>query len=327
MAAAQSAPAPANVVLEAVGNAQKLAYTAAPGAVLSGAVRVENSTAHAREIRLSAVEVGTAAFGGAVYGERAGKGTGRWVTLSTRSVSVGPHGARVVRFQVSVPPSASAGVHYAGITGIDAQQLRAATAAKGGRTQRIVFHRLARFALPVKVTVAGPGAAPRLDLRNAKVVVDAAGAHVLVNLENTGHTLVRTTDVDLQVKAGNRTRFSARQPLKEFVPDSTARYPITWPGVPTRGTYRLVGEIHPAGAPVVKVDAALKVDGKTVTSARRSVAGQISPPMNQGMNLIVWLSLGGATAAAAAFGLAFVRMRRRLIAATAQDSHRRATEQ
>jgi hypothetical protein len=291
-------------------------YAAAPGGVLSGAVLVQNGTAHAREIRLAAVDVGTAALGGAVYGERPGTGTGRWLDLSSRSVTVAAYRARLVRFRIRVPWNAAAGAHYAGITAIDADQLRAASAAPSRSGKRIVFHRIARSALPVRIRVKGEGAAPRLHLSDVKVAVDAARANVLVTLDNTGHTLIRRTMVDLQVKQGARTLFATKQRLKEFVPDSAAQYPIPWPGAPKEGTYRLIGEIRPVGAPVINVDAGLKVDGNNATSARSSVAGRISRPEQAGISLIVWLALGIVTTAAAGLGLAFVRTRRRLRAAT-----------
>jgi hypothetical protein len=104
--------------------------------------------------------------------------------------------------------------------------------------------------------------------------------------------------------------------LKEFVPDSAAQYPIPWPGAPKEGTYRLIGEIRPVGAAVIKVDAGLKVDGNNATSARSSVAGRIGRPERAGISLIVWLALGIVTTAAAGLCLAFVRTRRRLRAAT-----------
>jgi hypothetical protein len=128
----------------------------------------------------------------------------------------------------------------------------------------------------------------------------------------------------LHVKQGARTLFATNQRLKEFVPDSTAQYPMPWPGVPKEGTYRLIGEIRPAGAPVIKVDAGLKVDGENATSARRSIAGRTSQPEQAGIGLMVWLGLGAVTTAAGAFALAFVRTRRRLKAATARHDDARA---
>jgi hypothetical protein len=323
MTDAQAAAIPANVALRPAGKAQKLAYSVEPGAVLSGAVLVQNNTGRDRAIRIAAVDVGTAALGGAVYGERPGKGTGRWLDLNIPSVRVAAHRARVVRFRIRVPRNAPAGVHYAGITAIDADQLRAVSSAPSGTAKRIVFHRIARFALPVKIRVKGEGVAPRLHFSDATVAVDAAGANVLVKLENTGETLIRRTAVDLQVKQGARTLFAIKQHLKEFVPDSAAQYPMPWPGAPKEGRYRLIGEIRPAGAPVINVDAALKVDGKNATSAGRSLAGRISRPEKARISLMVWLALGLVTTAAAALGLAFVRTRRRLQAATARHDDAR----
>jgi hypothetical protein len=111
--------------------------------------------------------------------------------------------------------------------------------------------------------------------------------------------------------------------LREFVPDSVAQYPIPWTGAPKEGTYRLVGQIRPAGTPVIKIDARLKVNGRTVASARRSTAGRTSPPAaNSGISLVVWLAMGAVTTVAVMFAFAFVRMRRRLLAATAHDQKR-----
>lgn len=323
-AGAQSTANPVNVALEPVGKAQRIAYTADPGAELAGAVRVQNGTGQAREIALSAVDVGTAPLGGAVYGEWPPRQTGRWLDLGARTVTVPAHGARVVRFRVRVPQSAPAGVHYAAITATDAAQLRAAGAPSRGAGKGIVVHRLARFAMPIKLQVRGPGVAPQVKLRKARTAIDAAGANILVNLENTGHTLVRTTRVDLRIKHGKRTLFSTTQGLKELVPDSVAPYAIPWPGIPREGDYRLVGEIRPLGAPAIKVDARLNVAGRNITAARRSIAGQASqPPEKVSISLVVWLALGAVTTAALVFALAFARLRRRLISATANNSERR----
>jgi hypothetical protein len=318
VAAAHSPNAPARVALEPAGKATKLAYSAEPGAEVEGAVLVQNGTGRARPIALSAVDVGTAALGGAVYGEAPGKRTGSWLTLSMPSVDVAPHSARLVPFRIHIPRDAEAGVHYAGITAIDAEQLRATKAAPSRTAKRIVVHRLARFALPVKIRVQGGSAASHVELRGAEVAVDAAGSRVILKLENTGHTLVRSTRVDLRLKRGDRTLFTASEPLKEFVPDSVASYAMPWPGAPERGEYRLVGEVRPAGAPVIAVDERLQIDGDAASAARRAV-GARGVPANDGIGALVWFALAGATMAAALFGLALVRMRRRLIAATAQQ--------
>jgi hypothetical protein len=315
-AVAQNARVAGGIALQPVGASKRLDFPARPGSVVQGAVLVKNTTAGDSTVRLTAVDVGTAAMGGAVYGDKAGKQTGRWLVLATQSVKVPAHRARVVRFRVRIPGGARPGVHYAGITAIDAAQLRAPRRS-ANQGKRIVLRRLTRFALPVKLRVPG-AASPRLQLRGARIDVDAVGANVLVKLQNTGQTLIRSTKVDLRLKQQNRTLASSRQELREFVPDSSAEYSMSWPGIPAQGDYRLVGEIRPAGAPVVRVDRALRVGGTEVKKARRSIVARTAPPAG-GPPVALLLGLGGALAVAVGFGIAFMRMRRRLKAATGDN--------
>lgn len=299
-----------------------LSFVARPGSVLTGAVRVRNTSRQARTVRLSTADIGTAQLGGAVYGDGAGRRIGGWLSLQSGTVKVPPHGNRIVRFRVRVPAGATSGVHYAGITAVDAADLRSArTAAKGG-SKSIVFHRIERMALPIRLQVPGHSS-PRLVARGAKVAVNAAGANALLTLENTGRRLILNTGVDLRVVRGARTIARAKQPMREFVPDSSTAYPVAIPGVPAAGDYRLVGQVKPAGAPVLNIDEVLHVSGNTVSKARRSLQnGTARPATSGGISIFVWIALGGGTAAFAVLLVAFARMRRRLKEATATQSER-----
>jgi hypothetical protein len=311
------------VALQPAGGKHRLAYTAAPGDVVHGAVRLKNAGRQARDIKLTAVDVGTAAFGGAVYGDATGKRTGRWVTLEAGTVRVGARSTKTVHFSVQVPRGTSKGVHYAGITAVDVAQLRAASTRRKRAGKRIVFHRITRFALPLKVRV--PGAvSPRLTFRGAEVDVDAAGANILMKLENTGRTLLRSTDVKLRLAQGDRTLVDVHQPLREFVPGTAAKFPITLPGIPSEGDYRVVGTIRPEGAPAIAVDETVHIDGKSVKKAERSVVARTAPPADGGMGIVLYLAIGGLAVVAIGFGVAFARMRRRLNAATAAAGEQRS---
>jgi hypothetical protein len=297
------------VAVEAAGKSPRLAYTVQPGSVINGAVVVRNAAKRPAVVRLAAVDVGTAPLGGAIYGKVAGRRIGSWVTLGARAVTVPGDSARKVNFTVRVPSDARPGAHYAGITAMDAAQ---AAGRKGtGKAKNMTLHRITRFALPIKVRIPGP-VSPKLSYQGSKVAVDARGAKVLVRLRNPGGTLIRSTTVNLRLRHGTRTVAAARQPLMEFVPDTAAKYPVALAVMPVEGDYRLVGEIRPAGAPVVKVDDIVHIDGKKVKQTQRSIVGRTAPIPARSGSPLIWVALGGVSLLALALLLAFVRMRRRL---------------
>jgi hypothetical protein len=306
------------------GTADRLEFDTQPGSVVEGTVRVKNGGRSSRAVRLSAVDLGTASFGGAVYGQTAAKKAGKWLKLERGTVTVPARGMRTVRFRVSVPAGARSGVHYAGVTASDAAELRAARTSGGGKKKSIVFHRIIRMALPIKLELPG-AASPRLRLRGAKVRVDAVGTQVQVGIENDGGTLIRSTGVNLRITKGSRTIMTGRQPMTEFVPGTSTAYPLTIPGVPAAGDYRVVGRITPAGGPAVRVDEVIRINGKTIAKARRSLDGRARiAPAGGGISPMLWLAVGGLGAIAAALAIAFARMRRRLKEATAGGAAERA---
>ncbi|MEA2466890.1 MAG: hypothetical protein QOJ57_1016 [Thermoleophilaceae bacterium] len=322
--ATAAGPAPAGIALMPGGTADRLEFDTRPGSVVEGTVRVKNGGGSSRAVRLSAVDLGTASFGGAVYGQSAAKKAGKWMRLERRTVTVPARSMRTVRFRVSVPAGARSGVHYAGVTASDAAELRAARTSGGGKKKSIVFHRILRMALPIKLELPG-AASPRLRLRGAKVRVDAVGTQVQIGIENAGGTLIRSTGVNLRITKGSRTIMTGRQPMTEFVPGTSTAYPLTIPGVPAAGDYRVVGRITPAGGPAMRVDEIVHINGKTIAKARRSLDGRARvAPARGGISPMLWLAVGGLGAIAAALAIGFARMRRRLKEATAGAAAQRA---
>jgi hypothetical protein len=322
--ATAAGPAPVGIALMPGGTADRLEFDTRPGSVVEGTVRVKNGRAGSRTVRLSAVDLGTASFGGAVYGQSAPKKAGKWLKLEHRTVTVPARSARTVRFRVSVPAGARSGVHYAGVTASDAAELRAARTSGGGKKKSIVFHRIVRMALPIKIKLPGP-ASPLLQLRGAKVRVDAVGTQVQIDIENAGGTLIRSTGVDLRMTKGSRTIMTGRRPMTEFVPETSTAYPLAIPGVPAAGDYRIVGRITPAGGPAVRVDELVHINGRTIAKARRSLDGRARiATARGGISPMLWLAVGGLAAIAAVLAIAFARMRRRLKEATAGAAAQRS---
>jgi hypothetical protein len=322
--ATAAGPAPAGIALLPGGTADRLEFSTRPGSVVEGTVRVKNGGASSRAVRLSAVDVGTASFGGAVYGQSAARKAGKWLKLERRTVTVPARSVRTVGFRVSVPAGARSGVHYAGVTASDVAELRAARTTGGGKKKSVVFHRILRMALPIKLELPG-AASPRLRLRAARVRVDAVGTQVQVGIENTGGTLIRSTGVDLRITKGSRTIMTGRQPMTEFVPGTSTAYPLTIPGVPAAGDYRVVGRITPAGGPAVRVDELVHINGRTIAKARHSLDGRAQiATARGGISPMLWLAVGGLGAIAAALAVAFARMRRRLKEATAGAAAQRS---
>jgi hypothetical protein len=316
-ASAQGPAVPGGIALLPGGKHERLDFKAQPGSVVEGTVLVKNASRSSRTVKLSGVDVGTAEYGGAVYGETDGRKVGSWVHLGDETLTVPARTIRTVPFSVRVPAGARSGVHYAGITAADADQLRAAKTSDGAKKKSIVFHRIVRMALPVKLELPGP-ASPKLQLRDAKVQVNAVGTRATLELENTGGTLVRSTGVDLRITDGVKAIASSRQPMSEFVPGTKASYPLAITGVPKAGVYRIVGRVTPAGGPAVQVDEQIRITGKTVAKAKKSLQGAVEQRSGQGgISPVIWAAIGGLGLLAVGLGVAFARMRRRMRALTA----------
>jgi len=255
VAAAPAAAAPSGgLSIAAEGTGGGLRLDGEPGGMVRGAVRVSNLSRRAMTVRLQAADIGNAANGGADFRTGTLARAGRWLTLSANEVRLAPRSSRRVGFTARVPAGAAGGSHYAGVVAIDAADLApppARKAAEGEQTGTI--QRINRMAVPVSIRLPGP-VRRSLALSGAALDVRAGQTTLRLGLRPGGTAFLPGARIRLRVVRDGRTVFGHRAGLGQMVPGSAIDYGIPWRGRPTEGEYRIVGEIRPEGAPVVRID-------------------------------------------------------------------------
>ncbi len=266
----------------------------APGHVLHEAVSVRNLTSHPISVRLQPAEIENASNGNAAYVTTPLKGAGRWLHLSTRSVSLAGHGAKRVPFTVDIPAGATGASHYAGIVGINAAELATAVVTRDHKGGTFAFHRINRQALPLTVRLPGP-LSRHLALGSVRLSVQPAGAAVVLRLLPGGSQLIEGARVKLRVLRGTHTVFTYSGSLGQLFPNDRLDYRVAWKGRPTTGTYRVEGVIRPQGAAAIAVNRTI-----TFTAAKTNQLIHETPPVatpaTTGIAGWVWIALGIAAA-------------------------------
>lgn len=285
-----------------------------PGASVNTAIRLENRSRRPRIIRLQNLDLTTADTGGIIFGPDGPRRTGQWITVAERDVRLDGRSSRVVRLHANVPTDAAPGDHYAGVVAVDRAALRRA-ASKAGNGRSVELKHVTRLGLPVRFRVPGR-AVRRLDLGKVGFGVDAAGSRIDVGLRNTGRRLVKRADADLRVvrASDGKQLFRQRGAIADIVPDAAIAYPVAWQGRLTEGRYRIVGTIRPHGAPVIHVDEQVSFTQTRSKELERHTGTPAAPAED-----LPWLllgALGAAVLVAGALAAGYLRLRRRLEAAT-----------
>jgi hypothetical protein len=299
-ATAAPAPAPVSFALAPVSSTGTFLLRTRPGASVRRAVLVRNLTRRRVTVRLQAADIRNAGNGNADYVTTGRSGAGRWVRLATRTVRLAPRATRRIAFTVDIPRSARAGSHYAGIVAVDAADLAAAAEHRRGKGSGFSFARVARQALPLTIRLPGP-LTRRLTLRSVGIVVEPAGAGLMLGLLPTGSALIDAAPIELRVSRGARTIFEHESTMGQLFPGDPLDYRIAWKGTPTRGTYRIRGVIRPHRARDVIIDETIRFTPAAVADLQRTtppaaVAPPVAVAVAPALPQWVWMALAGAGA-------------------------------
>lgn len=290
--AATASPAEPAFALSPVGASGALLLPGAPGRVLRGSVLVRNLSRQPVTVKLQAADIRNASNGNADYATASPSRTGSWLTLADDSVRLEARSSRQVPFTVSIPGEARGGSHYAGIVGVDASEIAAAAAKKTAKGKNFNFSRINRQALPLTIRLPGPSSRS-LALTSAKLMVEPAGAGLMLGLLPGGSELIQGARIKLRVTRGARTILTYSSTLGQLFPGTRLNHRIAWKGRPTEGSYRVQGVIRPRGAATVNIDETVHFTPAKATQLEQETTPLPSTP---GLPLWVWLTLAtGAT--------------------------------
>jgi hypothetical protein len=309
VSATASVSAPVAFALSPVGATSSIILHGTSGRVLKGAVRVRNLSGRRITVILQRADIENASNGNADYVTARPHRTGRWLRLGTRRVRLAAHATRQIAFTVRIPVRAGGGSHYAGIVAINAADL--VTRHRRGKSRRpaFTFYRISRQALPLTIHV--PGRLWRgLSLRSAKIIAEPIGAGLVLGLLPRGTELTQAAPIKLRVMRGGRMIFKYASTLGQLFPGSGLNYRIPWPGRPTAGTYRLIGQIRPQGSAVININWTIGF-----SAAKASQLKHETPPVGgapaSGMPGWMWIVLGGGAALLIGLSLAVYQLARR----------------
>lgn len=288
-----------------------------PGARIADQIRVTNVGTATGTVKLYAVDATTGQTSGTVYknGTARRRDVGRWISLSTSTLTLAPHQSRVVSFSVRVPAGATAGDHVGGIVA-DNQTL---TQHKHGGAIRIKIKHLTVDAVVVRVagtTKAGLGLGP----------ATATGGHgfqyLHIGLANTGDVMIKPLGT-LLVQRGGKTILRRRLALDTLVPGTSIAYPVSLPKALKPGSYDAVVSLHYGNRVLVNGDG---VGGPLTVSQTlpfRVSSGEYvqvfkgTPPLGQassgGTSMLTIFALGVAAIALLALVGVSLMFRRRLV--------------
>jgi hypothetical protein len=281
-----------------------------PGQVLHGTVSVRNLSRSRMTVILQRADIENASNGNADYVTTGLYRTGRWLRLSAGTVHLAPQAAQLVAFTVRIPARASGASHYAGIVAVNAADLSHAAARATATGRAFTFYRITRRAVPVTVHL--PGRLWRnLTLRSVKIAVQPVGAGLVLGLRPNGTELTEGAQVNLRVLRGARKIFTYVSALGQLFPGGRGLdYRIGWPGRPTAGTYRVVGQIRPQGSAVINIDQTIVFTPQGAAQLQRT-AGAVATPPTSGTPGWVWVVLAVACGLVIALSLAVWKLVRR----------------
>lgn len=296
--------------LSPVGSIGSVTLHGTPGDVLHGAVRVHNVSGRAITVILQRADIETASNGDAEYVAARPDHAGRWLRLASGRVHLAPHATRQIAVTVRIPVLAGGGSHYGGIVAFNAADL--ITRVTGGRSKgrAFTFYRVSRQAVPLTIHL--PGRVSRsLSLRSVKLIVEPIGAGLVLRLLPGGNELTEAAPVKLRVLRGARTIFTSVATLGQLFPGSALDYRITWPGRPTPGTYRLIGQIRPQGSAVINIDQTIGFNDANARQLKRVASSVVASPDSSTPGW-VWIVLGGGAVLLIGLSFAVFRLTRRL---------------
>ncbi len=217
-----------------------LVETTAPGATVSGAVVVTNSTATTTPVSVYAADGITAVTTGVSYadGSQPPQSAGAWVTPAVTSLDLAPDSSQTVDFTVQVPAGATPGDHVAGIV---VQQ----AATPGGGS--VSISQVVRGVVPLDVQVSGAaGEQAQLGAPTLATVPGTTLPTVLVPIEDAGALMCRPT-LTVTVASSTGASSSVTRQLDLLLPGDSITYSFSWPSALPPGTYDITTEVSGCG--------------------------------------------------------------------------------
>lgn len=311
--AAPAAPKAATFALTAAGEAGALQLRSAPGRAVRGAVLVRNVSAKPITLRLQPADIRNATNGNADYVTAGRSAAGRWVKLAATTVRLAPKATRKVAFTVRIPTGARGASHYAGIVALDAADLSAAARDRKRKGTNFTISRVTRQALPITLRLPGP-LTRKLTLRSVRIVVEPAGAGLVLGLRPGGTVLTQSAPVKLRVSRGPRTILRHASTLGQLFPGDDLAFRIPWAGRQTQGAYRVRGVIRPKNAAPVYIDRSIAFTPAKVKELQRETppaTQQVAATKQAGLPMWVWLALAAAAVLLLALSFAIWFLARR----------------
>jgi hypothetical protein len=194
------------------------------GRVAVGRIRIANVGNHTATVRLTAVDAGTGATTGAVYGASPSGpvNVGAWTTLSRSWARLHPGSSTIVHFTVRVPAGTAAGDHLGGIVAENAHAARS-SASQRGRRFRIDVR--SQTIIAVRIRVPGPHR-PSLALTGIRAGGEDGRQALLLGMRNEGNVLVKGRGRLLVTDAEGRRLQNTRFPIDTFVVGTAVALPV-----------------------------------------------------------------------------------------------------
>lgn len=282
------------------------------GRTVTSQVRVTNAGEQPGTAYLYPVDATTGQTSGTVYLSRKNKrrDVGRWLRLSTTSLTLAPGASRVVSFSFRIPRNAKRGDHVGGIV---AENAHLKTGAKSqGQKGHGGFQISIRELTIVAVEVQLKGGKPRLSAGAVHAGGQGGNQAILLGLSNTGGLLLKPRGRVTVRNSHGRTVKRTALSLDTLIPATKIDYPVYFRGKPLRtGTYRVQIDLAYAGKHL-HATRTLQISKKNVTQvfgsrSRSLVAG------GGGSTMLPWLLMAGALLVAT--GAVAVMLRSRRVAA------------
>ncbi len=308
-ASAAVSSSPVAFTFSPVGSVGSVTLPGTAGGVRHGAVSVHNLSGRSITVVLQPADIETASNGNADYVTARLSHAGRWLHLASGRVLVAPHAVRQIAYSVHIPVLAGGGSHYAGIVAINAADLVRHVAHGRSKARAFTFYRISRQAVPITIHL--PGRLSRsLSLRSVKLIVEPIGAGLVLGLLPGGTELTQAAPVKLRVLRGTRTVFTSAATLGQLFPGSGLNYRIAWPGRPTPGTYRVIGQIRPQGTAVINIDQTIRFSAAKASQLKRVTPPAAGTPGSSTPGWI-WIVLAAGAALLTGLSVAVFKLARR----------------
>ena len=263
------------------------AVTARPGTtVRPGSLQLVNPTAGPVTIRLDPVDSLTTNTLGSAYSLGGpAHGVTSWTTLSSRRVTLPPHGHTNIAVAADVPSSAKPGDYLSGIA-VEALGQVSSTPSKHG----ISIGEIDRYAIGLELRVPGPRS-PLIRFTGARVVRDPSQLTFLLLARNLGNVILKNVHgTAVVIRSGHVV---AQLPLGPgtFVTGTSIAYPVgARTEEPTVGTkYRVQATLYYAGG-VAHLDTQVAF-GHAAAVVQQRYGGPGASSSSASSSLLPWVAL------------------------------------